>query len=685
MKHTVARISSFIMGVIILCSGCSSDQSVEIHSQETTSVVSSDEPVTTQPQELPEEKSEILDFFEKSGDDCYYLGFSDRFIDGIATLDDETLAVLSTEMTDGIAGSTYLKVLNLKTGEAEEICVDEEGYSTFCAISGHIAVMHTDNGNLTVYSKDLEKTDEHAFSLGNDDALFLTRLDDTLSELHGSDNVIKLVRVDGEGKLQIEEKPYTVEEGFYLEKFWGVLSDGLLVGMEYTSHDERFYLWDTKSNVKTWISPDCPSYNAYVIGSNIVGVNENDLRVNIYSQSHPGIVKSFDYPQGFSASARTNSKNSVYFISNGDDNPSIKRYSLETGLCTGQYLSPENTFGYLACLSEVGEYVAFYATYDENPGVYLWAPEPVEAEEGDFTSLTGGKSRTLALELEASMEKDYGIEIFSGEEAVRYFSGYAVREEKGWANIYNALVEIESVLSRFPEGFFEEMKSAYGEDGSLSIYLTGTIIPDTTYSESISDAAAFTFLEGLSDRVIVVDATQGGIDVTIAHELLHCIEDSVYNKSYSSDSELEMFERWYMLNPEGFSYVGTYTDGNGNTTGAEVTDYIGSSYSAGGEMPLDSVYFVDGYATSYAREDMARIFEYIFFSEDEPLPDYFESINMKLKSAYLCACIREAFRCMEGTEVCWEHSIDPEFTLEYFRENYDLDEYYESLYYQAAG
>ena len=102
-------------------------------------------------------------------------------------------------------------------------------------------------------------------------------------------------------------------------------------------------------------------------------------------------------------------------------------------------------------------------------------------------------------------------------------------------------------------------------------------------------------------------------------------------------------------------------------------------------MPLDSVYFVDGYATSYAKEDKARIFENIFFSETTPLPDYFRSVNMQLKSAYLCACIREAFTCLEGVEACWEKSIDSDYTLDYFKESYNLDDYYYRISLEAVG
>ena len=49
---------------------------------------------------------------------------------------------------------------------------------------------------------------------------------------------------------------------------------------------------------------------------------------------------------------------------------------------------------------------------------------------------------------------------------------------------------------------------------------------------------------------------------------------------------------------------------------------------------------------------------------------------MQLKAAYLCACIRESFDCItDDTVLFWESGISPEYNLEYFQSNYDLEAY----------
>lgn len=174
---------------------------------------------------------------------------------------------------------------------------------------------------------------------------------------------------------------------------------------------------------------------------------------------------------------------------------------------------------------------------------------------------------------------------------------------------------------------------------------------------------------------MVVDINQYSIEENLAHEFMHAIEDVILTKSFSDEGNIENFERWNSLNPEGFDYLYTYTDEDGTTIGSTYTesDYVGTYYYEGGDIPVDNIYFAEEYSTTYRTEDIATIFDEIFMSSEEPLPDYFQSENIQLKAAYICACIRDAFECMEGKSVCWEKDINPEYTLDYFRENHDKD------------
>lgn len=666
----------------MILSGCGATDNA-LATETTTAQTDKTAEATESTQAQPENKINLSELGTRVGEQYYYLGITEDYIENILSLDSSRFVVLHSQAGYDVSDSAFVTVFDLMTGEKNQLIVDEGSYATIATISGHIAVMRANNGTLTVYNDKLEKTDEWTFPMNDETVNAIIHLSEDKAAVRGIDNKISLVEVDESGKLLIDEKTYKPDEGFHLGSVSGLWEDRTLVVTEYNERVEHLYLWNTQSGEKTRINPDCQVYSSYVIGNRVVGVNDSDFEVKIYSNEHPSIVKSFGYPDNFTAISCADSNDHIYFATAAESIQTLKRYSLQTGELKGELISDAQSDCYFYYISEVGDYVVVGGTVDGRSGVFVWEPK-AQQTQGELTALIGDEGIALAEELEEEIEKSYGIEIYTGEDAVRCFGGYAVRDEKGSRNIINALREIESVYAELPEGFIDEMMSAYGEEAKLSIYLTGDIIPDESYSESISDAAAFTYLESGTNHIIVVDITQTDIDSTIAHELMHCIEDAVYSLEYSKGKDFETFERWNMLNPPDFTYVGTYTDEDGNTTGYDVTEYTGTYYQSM-DAPLDSVYFVDGYATSYAREDMARIFENIFFSEKTPLPDYFDSVNLRLKSAYLCACIREAFDCMEGVEACWEESLDDNYTLEYFKENYDLEAYYENLYAEAMG
>ena len=95
---------------------------------------------------------------------------------------------------------------------------------------------------------------------------------------------------------------------------------------------------------------------------------------------------------------------------------------------------------------------------------------------------------------------------------------------------------------------------------------------------------------------------------------------------------------------------------------------------------VDGIYFVDGYSTTYPSEDRARIFENLATFAPEDRPAAFSGKNMQLKAAYLCAALRDAYDSIaQAEDVFWEHGLNAEYTLDWFRENYDLEEYWSTV------
>ena len=113
----------------------------------------------------------------------------------------------------------------------------------------------------------------------------------------------------------------------------------------------------------------------------------------------------------------------------------------------------------------------------------------------------------------------------------------------------------------------------------------------------------------------------------------------------------------------------SYTDENGVTLGSDdprVWNW---------ELPadIDTIYFVDGYSTTYPKEDRARIFQYLATCGPDALPEAFKSEAIRKKASYLCACLRRSFRSLaEAEDVFWEQSLNPEWNYEYFENNYEI-------------
>ena len=143
------------------------------------------------------------------------------------------------------------------------------------------------------------------------------------------------------------------------------------------------------------------------------------------------------------------------------------------------------------------------------------------------------------------------------------------------------------------------------------------------------------------------------------------------------DRTFEFFSRWEMLNPPDFEYHWVYTDENGNTLGSD-DPRVASNLAPDGDV--DGIYFVDGYSTTYPSEDRARIFENLATFAPEDRPAAFSGKNMQLKAAYLCAALRDAYDSIaQAEDVFWEHGLNAEYTLDWFRENYDLEEYWSTV------
>ncbi len=201
--------------------------------------------------------------------------------------------------------------------------------------------------------------------------------------------------------------------------------------------------------------------------------------------------------------------------------------------------------------------------------------------------------------------------------------------EESWY-ISDALHILRRSLELYPEGFFAQFKqngSSYG----LLVLLVEDI-------QSQNDAIGVCW--GMSNWYpIAVDITSYDLMSTYCHELWHATENLISEKNY------DIFEggHWERMNPEGFTYSYDSTLG-----------YIGDTdwtYYGGWYGPES--YFVDAYARTNAKEDRARLMEYLMAYEEEARA-LMEAPALREKAEYLCQAIRRSFNTEGWENVWWE-------------------------------
>ena len=237
----------------------------------------------------------------------------------------------------------------------------------------------------------------------------------------------------------------------------------------------------------------------------------------------------------------------------------------------------------------------------------------------------------------AKLKEKYGFNILWGSNAPTDFDDYSVEPMDDNDIIYEAISEIEQVLSKYPDNFFD-IYTTKGNYRAMNIYLCGTIHP--TADTSIDNASAFTNRKN-NCLILVIDATSGSLIQTMYHELAHTIYEVITECEYQ-DSKTYFDEDYWCdtFNPPGFDYYNAYINSDG-----EGYDIAGDASNCGSYFyeDINSVYFVDSYAKTYITEDLARLMEYDMIDPYAGTYDYMKSDKIQAKLNYFYSCIRSVW------------------------------------------
>lgn len=621
--------------------------------------------------EAPQDTAELSAFSEEVSDNLRRINILPyKYYNAVFSPDGKILTYYGSE-TDRC---TPLSILNTNDGTITNTEIkhnNEQGIeNTVYILNGFPVIVNCYDGSITVLNDSLEVIENRRADSDIESYIMTYYVDENTAALTSSrSDELTFVTIGDNGEISLESYRLKIESAdYYIETVFPNKTVLLYIAKDDSYNYEPYFYF---------IEDECleaASFNdnefSYKLGELLITTNDTYNEASIYSTETPNMKKVFGYPASSNLIDGYEGNENLYFYTISEDVLTLYRYSMSDGSCTSSISIPADEYtSYFASAAEINGNVYLTGRINDEVVVYIWTPKNITDIANEHSMLSGSDHSIQYTDIINKIQNEYNISVFCGDDAVRYFSDYAVASEDNGLIIKNTLSELEKILAKFPDGFLQEIIDSYS---NIEIYLTGKIIPDTYDRNSISDAAAFVCDEG-DKQCLVIDITQGLTESTIAHEFMHIIENTIIAKSYSADTdEFDAFYRWDTLNPEGFEYAYVYTSEDGTTIGSDIMDYVGSYYYENSDMDIDSVYFADGYSTTYPTEDRARIFENLFTCTQDTLPEYFWGKNMQIKSAYLCLCIRECFDCIDDSTVLfWENNIDPQYDADFFRENYN--------------
>lgn len=240
------------------------------------------------------------------------------------------------------------------------------------------------------------------------------------------------------------------------------------------------------------------------------------------------------------------------------------------------------------------------------------------------------------------LEERYGVTILlsaQGQEACEAVWDAVVTTTDQWPledepyAIARTLEALDRALALYPEGFFRQMRNTMGEGGVRFI--------PVGHIENDVNAVGLTY-ETYGWQNIYIDVTLDTFESVICHEIWHATEGVISYRDWVSFDP----GNWSVCNPEGFFYNEDVEDADPNP----------SRWTFNYEMDAQNVYFVDAYARTNAKEDRARIMEYVMANEDLA-GALMQSPYITQKLEIMCQAIRNSFDTSAWGDLRWERLL----------------------------
>lgn len=229
-----------------------------------------------------------------------------------------------------------------------------------------------------------------------------------------------------------------------------------------------------------------------------------------------------------------------------------------------------------------------------------------------------------------ALSRQYGVTILVADQCKTVFDDFETELITDADRIHATLSQLERALSKYPAGFFEQLRFDTIDHIEISIVGDLTARRENEYG----DVSAFA--QALTGKYIIVADVNTVTDTTFHHELSHVIDRRLAWDADHREGALYSEDTWAALNPKGFSYDMNYID-----------------YQDRWEY--NEKYFIQTYSRTYPTEDRATVWEQAMVGNDYP----FRNAPLREKLEYYSACIRDCFDTTGWPETLpWEAVLD---------------------------
>lgn len=437
--------------------------------------------------------------------------------------------------------------------------------------------------------------------------------------------------------------------------------------------NQSVYLYDLESQSYTQ-SGTIP--NSTIVYQDCLAY-QNQGRLTYTRLAAPGLQYSFPLQCGDSEITNQYeinlSMNEEWFatVQYEESNTILRLYDMSSGLPATQFVFDSGQYSITVNnLHFADEYAVLSLFEGDNAQIIIWDCLSNIEETPDISSTVSSLGQPdcnrLNLQLKKQLEEK-GINVYYGQEGAGDFPDYKAEIVDDPRLIYRGLTQLMTTIQKFPEGFFNDLLSE--EVRGIDIYLCGKFTPINP-QWGIDTASAFAVVYN-SRQIIAMNLDYiYSFEQTLAHEFMHAIERRIQQMVWDNQTTSGLI-LWDAFLPEDYYYTNSYRSPDGteydSSNRSKYTPYDSASYS-----DISNIYFVDGYSTTFASEDMARIFENLFAAQKE-LPYFFESPHLMVKAEYLCAVIRECLPSVGASDTAvWERFVELK-PIEWFEERYHIE------------